>query len=361
MMISSDIMSEQKRLILPVKEVSAAGSRYSIKKPSKKKWILNVAIFLAFYAIWYVSIAYTNWDIKPTPEDRRTLIISLVVISVVSPVIAVFLWNWIGRWVTKKLVFQTLKIKYEQESEIRGMLEDLKKDTKYKRFKFFRVVFTSLLNIDIDPETHYFLEEETSDSDVSSIRVFLKTRMYDLITSSLSISILIAMIIQLSRPSSFFVGFMIGAFVILCSPILTAWITPVVWSIEDTRIKFIRKNNDVYQLSERMRRSVLHRFFSLSAFITGIIFFSDLFEGFFGDTITIRESILLFLMSIGVLLIVIILLSGTSFLVGTLYLTVFHEKNVNEFRDRLSDFLKFAQANAVYSKYYEEELSQKSG
>jgi hypothetical protein len=185
--------------------------------------------------------------------------------------------------------------------------------------------------------------------------------MYDLITSSLSISILIAIIIQLSEPSSFFLGFMIGAFVILCSPIFTAWITPVVWAIEDTRIKFIRKNNDVYQLSERMRRSILHRFFSLSAFITGIIFFSDLFEGFFGDSLTIRQTILLYLMSLGVLLVVIILLSGSSFLVGTLYLTLFHEKNVNELRDNLSHFLKYAQGNAVYSKYYGDDISKELG
>ena len=110
-----------------------------------------------------------------------------------------------------------------------------------------------------------------------------------------------------------------------------------------------------------MRRSVLNRFFSLSAFVTGIIFFTNLFEPIFGATLTIKESILLFLIALGVMIVVIILLSGTSFLVGTLYLTLYHEKNVNELRDNLSHFLKFAQSNAVYSKYYEEESSEESG
>ncbi len=351
----SEYISKQKSFILPTKEISATGAKYRITKPSKKKWVLNIAIFIAFYAIWYVAIRYTNWDVKPTPKDIRTLVISLVIISIVSPVLSVFLWNWIGRWVAKKLVFQTLKIKHDQASEIKEMLGELRKETKYKKFKFFRVLFTTLLNIDISPDTQYFLEEEAINSDVSSIRVFLKTRMYDLLTSSFSISILIAMIIQISQPSSYFLGFMIGAFVVLCSPIFTSWITPMVWAIEDTRIKYINKNNEVYQLSERMRRSILSRFFSLSAFVTGIIFFTDLFESIFGtNPITIKESILLFLIALGIMLLVLILLSGTSFLVGTLYLTLYHERNVNELRDNLSHFLKFAQSNAIYSKYYDE-------
>ena len=351
-------MSGQEKLVLPFKEISASSSRYRITKPSRKKWALNVAIFIAFYGIWYLAIRYTKWDVHPEAYEIRALVISLVVISVISPLLSVFLWNWIGRWVAKKLVYQTLKIKHEHQSEIKSMLENLKEDTKYKKFKFFRVIFSLLLNIDISPDTQYFLEEESLESDVSSIRIFLKTRMYDLITSSLSMSILIAMIVETSEPGSYFIGFMIGAFVILCSPILTAWITPVVWAIEDARIKFIKRNNEVYQLAERMRRSSLHRFFSLSAFFTGIFFFSSLLEEFFKPTP--GGTILLFLASIGVLLIVIILLSGTSFLVGTLYLTLFHEKNVNELRDSLSHFLKFAQSNAIYSKYYEDELTKNS-
>ena len=344
-------MSGQERYILPIKEISASESRYSIKKPTKKKWVLNVIIFIAFYGIWYVTIRFTNWDYDPKPYEIRNLVISLVVISITSPIVSVFLWNWIGRRVAKKLVFQTLKIKHEKQSEFKEMFGELKTDSQYRKFRFPRVVSTVLFNIDISPDTKYFLEEEAIDSDISSIRIFLRTRMYDLITTSFSISILIAMIIRVSRPESLFMGFMIGAFVILCSPIFTAWITPVVWAIEDARIKFIKKNNEVYALSKRMRRSILNRFFSLSAFVTGIIFFTDLFDPYFGDAI--GQSILLFLVACGVMLAVIILLSGTSFLVGTLYLTLFHEKNVNELRDNLSHFLKYAQSDAIYSKFYE--------
>ena len=97
-------MTNQDNLILALKEVSATGANYRIKKPSKAKWVLNVAIFLAFYVIWYVAIRYAKWDVHPDAKDIRILIISLVLISVISPVLSVSLWNWIGRWVAKKLV-----------------------------------------------------------------------------------------------------------------------------------------------------------------------------------------------------------------------------------------------------------------
>ncbi len=355
------ILSDQQKLILPLKEISATSSRYKITKPSKKKWILNVTIFAAFYGFWYLALTIPKWDKNPQQSYITMIIILLVTISIVSPTLSIFLWNWIGKWVAKKLVYQTLKIKHEQKSEIKEMLGDLKKEIKYKKFKFLRVLFSALLNIDISPDTQYYLEEEAIDSDVSSIRVFLKTRMYDLVTSSFSISILIATIIRISGPSSYFIGFFTGAFVVLCSPMLTAWITPLVWAIEDARISYISKKNEVFQLSERMRRSAISRFFSISAFLSGIIFFSDVFRPIFGDTLDIKESILLFLIALGIMLVVIVLLSGTSFLVGTLYLSIFHEKNVNDLRDNLSHFLKFAQSNAVYSKYYDEKIKSESG
>ena len=354
-------MSGQEKFILPLKEVSAIGSKFRIIKPSKKKWILNIAIFITFYGFWYLALALPKWDKDPQKSYVIIIIILLVTISIISPILSIFLWNWIGRWVAKKLVYQTLKIKHEGTSEIKEMLGDLKKENKYKRFKFLRVVFSAILNIDINPNTQYYLEEEAFDSDVSSIRVFLKTRMYDLITSSFSISILIAMIIRLSGPSSFFIGFIAGAFVVLCSPMLAAWITPLVWAIEDARISYINENNEIYHLAERMRRSIISRFFSLSAFLSGIIFFTDVFRPIFGASVDIKESILLFLIALGIMFVVVILLSGTSFLVGTLYLSVFHEKNVNDLRDNLSHFLKYAQSNAIYSKYYEDEMLPNSG
>ena len=211
-----------------------------------------------------------------------------------------------------------------------------------------------IFKINVEPETQYYLEEEAFDLNVGSVREFAQKKMFDLLTSTLGIGFLIAAIINFSGPKSIFSGFMSGFVVILSSTIFVAWITPVIWTIRDSRIMFIRNNNESHSLAERMRRSVVSRLFSVSAFIAGISFLMDIFESMNVIRVSdpILHNILLFLTALGALLLIIVLISGTTFLVGTIYLSTYHERNVNKLRDELSEVIKFAQTNAILSEHY---------
>jgi len=346
-------MSDENKLILPIREISAQRSIFHVKKPSKKTWIFVALIFFASYGIWYIIIRFLKFPYyTPKSSDYTILAIILISVSIISPIIAIFLWNWLGKLVTRKLVYQTLKIKNQEEHEIKEIFRNLKKEQHFKRYKFFRVFSASLFNLNIDPDTTYYLEEETHDLDVSKISFFLRKRLRDMITSSLGISFLIASIVKFSIRSPY-TGFIAGSIVILMSPVLISWVTPVFWIIRDSRIRFIRTENDVYDLSDRFRTSIISKLFSASVILAGVSFFIDIVQlvtGKFDPSLI--ASIFMYLGAFAFILIVIILISGISFAVGMIYLSTYHEKNVNKLRDELSEFIKFSQTNAVISKYY---------
>ena len=142
-------MSSNREYLLPLQEISAEKSKFRIKKPSKKKWALNLVIFSMFYLVWYLTIRFIDWGDTPSKTDYRILIILLVVISFIFPLISVFAWHWVGKWVVKKLVINTIKIKHEKEHEIKEVFGKLKRDREYKKYKFFRFFFTMMFNINI--------------------------------------------------------------------------------------------------------------------------------------------------------------------------------------------------------------------
>ena len=351
--VSVIVMAEESQLVLPIREISARRSIFHVKKPSKKTWIFVALIFFASYGIWYLIIRFLKFpDYTPKSSDYTILAIILVSVSILSPIIAIFLWNWLGKIVTQKLVYQTLKIKNQEEHEIKAIFRKIKKEQHFKKYRFFRVFVTSLFNLNIDPDTTYYLEEETYDLDVSKISFFIRKRLRDMITSSLGISFLIASIVKFSIRSTY-TGFLAGSIVILMSPVLISWVTPVFWIIRDSRIRFIRTENDVYDLSDRFRTSIISRLFSVSVILAGVSFFIDIVQlatGKFDPSLI--ASIFMYLGAFAFILIVIILISGISFAVGMIYLTTYHEKNVNKLRDELSEFIKFSQTNAVISRYY---------
>jgi len=346
-------MSKENQLVLPIRDISAKRSIFHVKKPSKKTWISVGLIFVVCYVVWFLIIRFLKFpDYTPKSSDYKILAIILVSVSILSPTIAIFLWNWLGKLVTRKLVYQTLKIKNQEEHEIKEIFRKLKKEQHFKKYRFFRVFSASLFNLNIDPDTTYYLEEETHDLDVSKISFFLQKRLMDMITSSLGIGFLIASIVKFSIRNTY-TGFLAGSIVILMSPILISWITPVFWIIRDSRIRFIKTENDVYDLSDRFRTSIISRLFSVSVILAGVSFFIDIVQlvtGKFDPSLI--ASISMYLGAFAFILIVIILISGISFAVGMIYLSIYHERNVNKLRDELSEFIKFSQTNAVISKYY---------
>lgn len=347
-------MLESERLLLPLKEIETEKSNFRIKKPSKKKWILIVFIFVLFYVLIFLTIRYIPWDVKPSRSEVKLLIILILAVSLITPAISVFTWHWIGKLIVKNLVTKTINIKHAKKLELEEVFNKIKTDREYKKFNFFRMFFSMIFNINTEPQTQYYLEEEALDLNVGSIKEFTQKRMYEMITGTLGIGFLAAVIINFSRPGSLFIGFTTGFLAILASSILIAWVTPVIWTIRDARIRFIRKNNESHSLAYRMRRSIVSHLFNLSAFLAGISFIIDVFEsnGMFTKLNPLIRNIVLFIAAAGALLLIVVLISGSTLLIGTIYLSFFHEKNVNNLRDELSEIIKYAQTNAIISEHY---------
>ncbi|MBY9000607.1 MAG: hypothetical protein KGD64_06820 [Candidatus Heimdallarchaeota archaeon] len=341
-------MKKDLEYIVPLKERDTINFFFKIIKPSKKIWLITVLIFLSWYVAWYFSIRF--FSTASSSSQYRLIIILIVVISISSPLLGLFLWKWVGGWVTKKAVYETLKTKHEKKDEIRESLGRLKQEREYHKFSFFRVIIALLIGFDISPETKYYLEEKTYSIDIGSFRSFIRTRLYDMISASLGIGFLIASIVKYAI-SDTFTGFVTGALVLLAAPILICWLTPVVWTIKDAQIKYIKPNNLDYELSDKVRRSVISRFFGLSAWFAGISFFIDLISELqvFNNS-SFASTVAMFFLAILGVIIVTILAFGTLYLFGMLYLNFFHEKRVNDLRGKLSEIIPYAQTNAIVSE-----------
>ncbi len=340
-------MEKDLEYMIPLKERDTKNFFFKVIKPSKKVWFISVLIFLSCYVAWFLSI----WFLSGTDNPSQKLLIAILVViaSIVSPLLGLFLWKQVGGWVSKKLVFETLKTKHEKKGEIRETLGKLKKDREYHKFGFFRFSIALLFGFDLTPDSKYYLEEKTHSIDIGSFKSFVGTRLYDIISASLGIGFLIATIIKsaISDPS---IGFITGSLVLLFSPILICWLTPVVWTIRDSQIKYIKTNNRGQELSEKVRRSLVSMFFGISAWLAGFSFFITLAEEMTSFDDKFAAKVAIFFMAIAGILIVTILAFGTLYLFGMLYLNFFHEKRVNDLRGELSEILPYAQTNAIVSE-----------
>ncbi|MCK5140890.1 MAG: hypothetical protein KAQ70_01745, partial [Candidatus Heimdallarchaeota archaeon] len=266
-------MEKKLEHLIPLKERDTENFFFKVIKPSKKVWFVSVLIFLSWYVAWFLLIRYLST--ASTLSEFRLIIILVAITSIVSPILGLFLWKWVGRWVSKKVIYETLKTKHGKRGEIREVLGKLKKDREYRKFSFFRVSIALLIGFDITPDSKYYLEEKTYSIDIGSFKSFVSTRLYDIISASLGIGFLIASIAKFAI-SDTFIGFITGALVLLFAPILICWLTPVVWTIKDAQIKYLKPNNRGYELSEKVRRSLVSRFFGISAWLAGTSFFIDL-------------------------------------------------------------------------------------
>ena len=334
--------------LIPLKERDTKNFFFRIIKPTKKTWIISIVIFLSWYVGWFLAIRFLST--ASTKSQYNILIISISITSVLSPVLGLFIWKWVCSFVSRKFIYETLKIKHEKKSEIREVMGQLKKEQDMAKFSFFRIFVSSLFGFDIHPDAKYYLEEKTYTIDISSFKSFFSMRLYDLVSASLGIGFLIASIVKYAI-SDIYVGFLAGSIVLLFSPIFVSWLTPVVWTIKDSRIKYVRVNNQGYELSERIRRSLVSRFFGVSAWIAGLSFFIDLFlELYQVNNPSLAFSVAIFFLSLAGVIIVALLAFGTLYLFGLLYHNFFHEKKVNDLRGALSEIIPYAQTNAIVSE-----------
>ncbi|NPD87433.1 MAG: hypothetical protein HGN29_01835 [Asgard group archaeon] len=313
--------------------------RFTVNKLSKKHWFIISAICASFYIGWFFIIRWSG----SKPGAAIGLVFGVLATSVLSVFLSLFLWRKVGKWTIKKLVVETLK-QHKDFNDSR-MLGEEESSEKKKKYTIRRKLIAILFGINIDDGVLYYVEEGNYNADISSVRYILKEKMFDLIAACLGAGFLIAAFAKIFVVE-IYVGVLAGSIVILLSPILASWILPVIWTLRDSRIKYMTPRMNNYELSQRIRRSILSRFLGFSGLIAGIGFLYDIFA----EIKPRNHPILHFLMAIAALLVIIILLAGTASLVTMIYLSRFHEKKVNDLRDELSEFLPHGITNVMFTK-----------
>ncbi|MHA1953777.1 MAG: hypothetical protein ACXAAM_01780 [Candidatus Heimdallarchaeaceae archaeon] len=319
--------------------------RFTVNKLSKKHWFIISAICSSFYIGWFFIIRWSG----SRPGATIGLIFGVLATSVLSIFLSLFLWRKMGKWTIKKIIIDTLKQhKNYNDSRILGEDEEAKKKKKYS---YRRKLIVILFGININDGVLYYVEEGNYTADISNSKYILREKMFDLIAACLGVGFLIAAFAKIFI-EDVYVGVLAGSIVTLLSPILASWILPVIWTLRDSRIKYLTPKMNNYELSQKIRRSILSRFLGFSGLLAGIGFLYDTLELILYPTRNPKngQSVLLFLLAIAVLLIIIVLLAGTASLVTMIYLTKFHEKKVNDLRDELSEFLPNGITNVMFTK-----------
>lgn len=320
--------------------------RFTVNKLTKKHWFIVSTICFVFYIGWFFIIRWSD----PNPGTAIGLVFGVLAISIASVFLSLFLWRKVGKWTIKKIVIESLKQHKEyNDSKMQGEKESNGK--RKKKFTYRRRLVALLFGISMDDGVLYYVEEGNYYADISNPKYILKEKMFDLMAACLGIGFLIAAFSKIFV-QEIYVGVLAGSIVTLLSPILASWILPVVWTLRDSRIKYLTPRMDNYEMSHKIRRSILSRFLGFSGLFAGIGFLYDIFDEL--NTVNIRNEflrgILLFLIAIVALLVIIILLAGTASLVTMIYLSKYHEKKVNDLREQLSEFLPHGITNVMFTK-----------
>ncbi len=333
-------MSSHLTYLLPIKESTDDSYNFVVKKPSFFKWISVFFVAIAFHAIWFIIIGNSN--------------VPVFMISGVIVIGAIFLWKKIGNFVINFIIIDTLNIlsnsvKTDDDSQ------KVRKEGKLKSFG--RKIFLSLLGIKLSEDCIYYVEASIKPLEVKGIKTFIKTKLFELLSSCLGIGFIL---LSLTR---FFVKELevitvLSAIVMLGSPFLVAWLIPLLWTLEDSGLKYIQKDSNSFSISEQIRKGFLRRFLGYSGFLAGLGFLVDIIprtEDFPQNVII--STIWVYIIAVLILLLIAVLVSGPAYLIGIIYLTRNHEKQVNKVRNVMKKMLPVAQTNAILDEYKEEETS----
>jgi hypothetical protein len=321
--------------------------RFNVVKPTKRHWVIISAVCSSFYIGWFFIIRWSD----PNPGAAIGLVFGVLATSVLSVFLSLLLWKRVGKWTIRKIVVETLRQHKEYNDKRMSGEEEGSETKKKKKYTYRRKLVSILFGINMDDGVLYYVEEGNYSADISSLKYILKEKMFDLIAACLGAGFLIAAFAKIFI-EDVYVGVLAGSIVTLLSPILASWILPVIWTLRDSRIKYMTPKMNNYEMSQKIRRSILSRFLGFSGLLAGMGFLYDILELILYSTRKPRfgESVLLFLLAIASLLIIIVLLAGTASLVTMIYLTKFHEKKVNDLRDELSEFLPYGITNVMFTR-----------
>ena len=323
--------SDQALLIQPSRKENK--KEYLVIKPTIRTWIIVVAVSLALQIGWFFVI------------KKATILV--FIISGLSIALATVVWGYIGGYVTEKLIVENIE-------KVVGKKE---KGSKIKKW------LLALVGIRINTEDYYYLEYTPYTIDLNKLGEITKTKMIDVTTACLGIGFLIVTIV---KPFVKDIGtaMIVSSLIVLGAPILAGLIVPMVWQLQDMRIKQLKQNHEVINIAEKTRHGALSRILGISGILAGLGFLIDTLPEIFEELEkgpALLTDIRLYLVAILVLAIVTLLIGGTATLVIVIYLAGFHEKKVKRMRKRLEKIIPVGETNAIKIRRNEEGKKQHNG
>ncbi len=301
---------------------------YKVEKPSFMSWLVIFGIALLSNLVWKLFV----------PISIVTLFILLLAISFIG----IIFWSFIGKFIaTRLLIYPITKLAEANKNK--------RPNSKISKVNFILRSIFLLIGIKINKDYNYYLERQAYHTSVSNLKEFLFHKLVDTISSSLGLSFLI---ITAVKPflENWNEAMMISLVIFLMSPLLTGLIIPTFWIIYDTRIKYIKPDNDIRSLGDDVRRGFLNKFLGFSGFLAAINFLLDVLPShpalsrFTGHTLS---NLIFFLISLLILLLIIVFILGINVFTAAFYLSYYHSKKVNEFRKRLSEIVPIADTEVI--------------
>ncbi|MFW9917405.1 MAG: zinc ribbon domain-containing protein [Candidatus Thorarchaeota archaeon] len=308
---------------------------YRTKKPSSLKWIVILAVALILQTSFYaegIALAFLTGN----ELDEELMIgsaIRLTGMSIIAIILSIFLWKKVSALVMNRIVLTNLNLWKQEHLRKQGAEMEPAKTKGVFRVGIISKLLLRALNFRLDPNNVYYLEALGKESDSSSIARTFREKIIELTFTCLGIGFLLATALKplfltygaLEEPDFLFLVIVL----ILFSPVFVSWLMPVLWLLEDCQIRSIDSDKNIGDLSEDVRGGQLSQFLGLAGLVAGINFFIDIVPEIHDDIETYADQLWY---SISYTMSMTMMLIASAFIVGMVYLGLFHENQVNEFR-----------------------------
>ncbi|MCF2140429.1 MAG: hypothetical protein K9W44_10295 [Candidatus Lokiarchaeota archaeon] len=258
------------------------------------------------------------------------------------------LWKKIGMIFFKRDLVPLVK-NYKYNIEKKNKKNKQQPKEKLKISVFWKVL-NFLMDLKYDPTKTYYIERVPTNLNANKMKD-IGNRIFDVISASLAITSLVGMIFTWISPISTVEEgqnlLKIIIIIVFISPLLSSWLIPTLWIMQDACIKSIDPDHNSENVGLLIRKGTLRKFLG-----TGGIMFG---YGFLLQNIqTLQENIHslgpaeVYLLAGAYLFGFIVIIAFPSIVLTFIYLFKFHVGNVNEIRKNLSDLLKTGTTTVEY-------------
>jgi hypothetical protein len=275
--------------------------RFNVEKPNVLKFII------LFFPLYLLQFA-----VYPTNEEKSiNIIYILLILGITLP----FFWHYFG-----------------SEQVMGSFIRMIERKKQNKRPH----LFDRLMGTYLDPKLDYYIDPNANSLNANSIVYLLKDKLIELFSITIGLSIIVDEVVGyffLVEAPNLLTKIITPVLFMPISLILVCRIMPLIWVTGDLNINIIDDNDEIKDINDQLRSSVLSRFFGL----TGIVLLYNrvndyMLNGMESDFIT---EYLVLPFNVFFLLVYLMIYIPIPLFAGLFYFKYKHEILVNSVREYL--------------------------